>query len=393
MKFPRIFHADLDNIHHAAFWLAFFGIAADVLGLVRDRLLAGTFGASRELDIYYAAFRVPDFIYTFMLLFTASTAIIPVFLKKYGEKKEAAEELLGSAILFFSFSVFFLPGFSKEDIASTVLLSRILLLSPVFLGLSNILSSVTQSFRRFFVYGLAPVFYNVGVILGIGVFYRFGGLGGLAWGVAFGAFLHMAVQAPSVRGLKIFPAFGKFWSEDLKRVAALSLPRTLGLGITQITTLILTGIASFFSQGSIAVFNLALNLEYIPVTVVGLSYSVAAFPNLVAFSIKKAKNEFSEHFSAALRHIIFWTVPSAVLISVLRAQIVRVILGSRAFTWSDTRLTAAALSILSLAIIFQSLFMLFVRTFYAEGESWKPLIINIVSSLLTVGAAFCFAQH
>ena len=409
MKFPRIFHADLDNIHHAAFWLAFFGIAADVLGLVRDRLLAGTFGASRELDIYYAAFRVPDFIYTFMLLFTASTAIIPVFLKKYGEKKEAAEELLGSAILFFSFAVlvlsafaFFLmpmlarlslPGFSKEDIASTVLLSRILLLSPVFLGLSNILSSVTQSFRRFFVYGLAPVFYNVGVILGIGVFYRFGGLGGLAWGVAFGAFLHMAVQAPSVRGLKIFPAFGKFWSEDLKRVAALSLPRTLGLGITQITTLILTGIASFFSQGSIAVFNLALNLEYIPVTVVGLSYSVAAFPNLVAFSIKKAKNEFSEHFSAALRHIIFWTVPSAVLILVLRAQIVRVILGSGAFTWSDTRLTAAALSILSLAIIFQSLFMLFVRTFYAEGESWKPLIINIVSSLLTVGAAFWVAQH
>src|SRR3989344_9004526 len=177
MKFPRIFHADLDNIHHAAFWLAFFGIAADVLGLVRDRLLAGTFGASRELDIYYAAFRVPDFIYTFMLLFTASTAIIPVFLKKYGEKKEAAEELLGSAILFFSFAVlvlsafaFFLmpmlarlslPGVSKEDIASTVLLLRILLLSPVFFGVSNIFSSVTQSFRRFFVYGLAPVFYNV----------------------------------------------------------------------------------------------------------------------------------------------------------------------------------------------------------------------------------------
>src|SRR3989338_5481940 len=409
MKFTKIFHADLENIHHAALWLGFFGISADILGLFRDRFLAGMFGASRTLDIYFAAFRVPDFIYTFMLLFTASTAIIPIFLKKYGEKKGAAEELFGSAILLFSCAVLvlsalaffwmpaiagiFLPGFAQSDIDSSVLLSRILLLSPIFLGLSNILSGVTQSFRRFFVYGLAPIFYNVGVILGIGVFYKFLGLAGLAWGVALGAFLHMAIQIPSIRNLRIFPTFGNFWSEDLERVMALSLPRTLGLSITQITTLVLTGIASFFSQGSIAVFNLALNLEYIPVTVIGLSYSVAAFPNLVAFSIKKASDEFAEHFSAAFRHIIFWTVPAAVLILVLRAQIVRVILGAGAFSWQDTRLTAAALFILSLAIIFQSLFMLFVRTFYAEGESWKPLIINIVSSLLTVGAAFWFAQH
>src|SRR3989344_1750112 len=160
MKFTKIFHADLENIHHAALWLGFFGISADILGLFRDRFLAGMFGASRSLDIYYAAFRVPDFIYTFMLLFTASTAIIPIFLDK--------------------------------DLAQTAFLARIMLLSPIFLGLSNIFSSVTQAFRRFFVYGLAPVFYNVGVILGITVFYRFMGLAGLAWGVVLGAFLHMA---------------------------------------------------------------------------------------------------------------------------------------------------------------------------------------------------------
>ena len=245
MKFTKIFHADLENIHHAALWLGFFGISADILGLFRDRFLAGMFGASRSLDIYYAAFRVPDFIYTFMLLFTASTAIIPIFLKKFGEKKEWSEELLGSAVLSFSLAVFVLsatafifmsqivkfslPGFLDKDLAQTAFLARIMLLSPIFLGLSNIFSSVTQAFRRFFVYGLAPVFYNVGVILGITVFYRFMGLAGLAWGVVLGAFLHMAIQIPSLKNLSITPKLKRLWSADLKRVAWLSLPRH-GLG-------------------------------------------------------------------------------------------------------------------------------------------------------------------
>ena len=408
MKLTKIFHADLSDVHHAAFWLGFFGILADILGLLRDRLLAGAFGASRELDIYYAAFRVPDFLYTLLLLFTASTAIIPIFLKNFQENKEKAAKLLGSIIIYFSLTLlvlsaaafFFmpelvklsLPGFSAEDVRRTALLSRILLLSPIFLGFSNIFSSVTQAFRRFFVYGLAPVFYNVGIIFGISIFYQFLGLPGLAWGVALGALAHMALQIPSLRNIGVFPKFKNFKTDSaISKIIWLSLPRTLGLSITQFTTIILTGIASTFYQGSIAVFNLALNLEYIPVTIVGLSYSVAAFPNLVSFSLNKAKDDFKKHFFAAMRHIIFWTLPMSVLILVLRSQIVRVVLGSGVFSWADTRLTAAALAILSLAIIFQSLFMLLIRAFYAEGESWRPLAINVISALLSVGAAFWFS--
>src|SRR3989344_4235782 len=408
MRFPKIFHADLGNVHHAAFWLGFFGILSATLGLLRDRLLAGTFGASRELDIYYAAFRVPDFLYTILLLFTASTAIIPIFLKNFNEDKEKAAELLGSIIIYVSFALlvlsaiafffmpefvkFSLPGFSEEDLGRTTLLSRILLLSPIFLGFSNIFSSVAQAFRRFFVYGLAPVFYNIGIILGISVFYQFLGLPGLAWGVALGALAHMALQIPSLRNVGVLPKFKEVKGRsELLKIMWLSLPRTLGLSISQFTTLILTGIASTFYQGSIAIFNLALNLEYIPVTIVGLSYSVAAFPNLVSFSLNKAKDDFKKHFFAAMRHIIFWTLPMSVLILVLRSQIVRVVLWSGVFSWADTRLTAAALAILSLAIIFQSLFMLLIRAFYAEGESWRPLAINVISALLSVGAAFWFS--
>src|SRR3989344_6012392 len=101
-RIGKFFNRDMSDIHHAAFWLALFGILADVFGLLRDRMLAGYFGASRELDVYYAYFRLPDIIYTLMLLLTASTAIIPVFLEAVNKKKEDAENLFGSLILFFS---------------------------------------------------------------------------------------------------------------------------------------------------------------------------------------------------------------------------------------------------------------------------------------------------
>ncbi|MDO8752121.1 MAG: lipid II flippase MurJ, partial [Candidatus Wolfebacteria bacterium] len=346
------------------------------------------FGASRTLDIYYAAFRVPDFIYTIMLLFTASTAIIPIFLEKYAEKKDsaAAEAFLGSLISFFTvlvviiavFAFFlmpvlmplFLPGFSAGDMQSAVLLGRILLLSPVFLGLSNIISSATQSFNRFFVYGLSGVFYNFGIIIGIVVFYKWWGLAGLVWGVALGAFFHMAIQIPSLTSVGIRPKFSMRWDRDIRHIAWLSLPRTLGLGISQLTLTALTAMASVLASGSIAVFNLALNLQSIPITIIGLSYSVAAFPALASFSLKKARSHFEEHFKSAFLHILFWALPFSVLLLVLRAQVVRTILGSGNFSWPDTRLTAASLFILSLAVVFQSLFYLLVRAFYADGESW-----------------------
>lgn len=410
MRFRKFFNRDLSNIHHAAFWLAMFGILADILALFRDRLLAGMFGASRTLDIYYAAFRVPDFIYTIMLLFTASTAIIPIFLEKYAEKKDsaAAEAFLGSLISFFTvliiviaafafflmpfFMSLFLPGFSAGDLQTAILLGRVLLLSPIFLGLSNIISSATQSFNRFFVYGLSGVFYNVGIIIGIAVFYKWWGLMGLVYGVVLGAFLHMAIQLPSLSSVGIRPKFTFKWDKDIKHIALLSLPRTLGLGISQITLTAMTAVASVLATGSIAVFNLALNLQSIPITIIGLSYSVAAFPALASFSIKKARSQFEEHFNAAFLHILFWALPFSVLLLVLRAQVVRIILGSGNFSWSDTRLTAASLFILSLAVVFQSLFYLLVRAFYADGESWRPLIINLISAFFSFGAAFWFVS-
>src|SRR3989344_4158314 len=154
-----------------------------ILGVLRDRMLASQFGAGRELDIYYAAFQIPDFLSVLFLLGAASAAILPVFQEELNKGREEARKFLSNLISIFALGAgvaaiisFFLmpvlvyliiPGFSAEEQAFTTTLSRIMLFSPLFLGISAIFSTVTQSFQRFLAYALAPIFYNVGIIVGI----------------------------------------------------------------------------------------------------------------------------------------------------------------------------------------------------------------------------------
>ena len=211
------FTSELKGVVQSAFLLAFAGFVADILALLRDRLLAAEFGASRSLDIYYVSFRVPDFIYTVSLFFAASTALIPMLLEKFSEDEKKAQDFLGNIFSLFLIAVILLvviayfamplfidfaaPGFSAAERSEVILLSRILLLSPLLLGLSNLISSVVQSFRRFYVYALSPVLYNIGIIIGIIFLYPSFGLSGIVWGVVIGALLHFLIQIPTVISL------------------------------------------------------------------------------------------------------------------------------------------------------------------------------------------------
>lgn len=400
----RLFHfvyQELQGVHYAALFLALSAVGSVVLALFRDRLLATTFGAGKDLDIYFAAFRIPDIVYTLTLFLTASTALIPVFLAEREKGGKNAQELLGSVLSFFLLTAFLMitvafflipvfvpvlaPGFTEPDRARLIVFSRILLLSPLLLGLSNLASGVVQSYRRFFVYALSPIFYNAGIILGITVFYRFWGFWGLAWGVVAGALMHLAVQLPVLFFLRSVPrpAF-IFWGNAMRRVITLSLPRTLGLSMNQAVFFIITALASTIGAGSIAVFNLAYNLQSVPLSVVGLSYSVAVFPTLARSFVAQQRREFLAVIATALRHMAFWLVPSAALIIVLRAHIVRVILGAGVFGWLDTRLTAAAMGMFAFSLLPQSIVLLLVRSFYAAGKTKTPLILNAIASALTL---------
>lgn len=404
----QLFHRELPGMHQAALILAGATITSNMLGLVRDRLLAATFGAGVQLDIYYAAFRVPDFLYALSLFLAASTAVIPVFLETVKSDERRAQNLIASlAALFLTgmgvilVAAFFLmpwlienmlPSFADSERATAVILSRILLLSPLLLGFSNLISSVIQSYRRFFVYALSPLFYNLGIILGIIFLLPRYGLEGLVWGVVLGAFLHVVIQLPSLAALGFLPRLNGAFPKEAREVLRLSFPRTLGLAANQLAFIVMTGIASTLGAGSIAIFNLSYNLQSLPLAIIGLSYSAAAFPTFAELVIKNERRVFAEHLTTAARHIIFWTLPAAVLFIVLRAQIVRTILGAGAFDWQDTRLTAACLAIFAVGVVAQSLAILFVRAFYAMGKTAVPVMLSILSGAVTVGSALLFVH-
>lgn len=405
----NLFRREIAGLHEAAILLGLSSLASQLLALVRDRLLAGELGAGSELDVYYSAFRLPDLIYATIASFVSVTVLIPLLSQKIenGQMSEAknfmsaifsAFILVMAAVSLVSFILMpFLvdliaPGFSSSAHQSLILLARILLLSPILLGLSNLFGSVTQTYKKFLLYSLCPVFYNLGIIVGIVVFYPRWGLPGIVWGVILGAFFHFLIQMPALIEHGFAPSFSlkkikTNWLE-VKKVVLISLPRTITLSSNQLALMMVIALASILGEGAISVFNLSYNLQSVPLSIIGVSYSVAAFPTLAKLFTRGHLKEFFEKIKEAGQHIIFWSLPAMVLLIVLRAQIVRVVLGSGEFDWVATRLTAACVAMFAISAVAQGLIQLFIRAYYAGGRTKKPLWANVFSSVLIVVLAY-----
>ena len=405
----NLIHKEINGLHEAAYLLGAFALLSQILALFRDRLLAHFFGAGAVLDTYYAAFRLPDIIFVAIASIVSVYVLIPFLAEKSSISKLKEKEFINTifsaffliiitvSVIAFIFAPWlmklFFPGLvDTAQFADLILLTRVLLLQPIFLGISNLFASITQIHRKFVLYALSPVLYNVGIIIGIVFFYPSFGFMGLGLGVVLGAVLHLAIQIPFIVKNKFLPKItlsivGTRFN-DVKKVIFLSLPRTLALSAHQISLLFLISFASLMASGSIAVFNLSFNLQSVPLTIIGVSYSVAAFPTLAKMFSNGQKKDFLEQVLTASKHIIFWSFPAIVLFIILRAQIVRVILGSGEFDWADTRLTAAALALFAVSIAAQGLVLLFVRGYYAAGNTKKPLILNLISAGLVILFAF-----
>lgn len=418
-KFFAKFFNNVDGqsktITSAAFILGTTSILSGFLGIVRDRLLASTFGAGDDLDVYYAAFRIPDFIYMFLIAGALSGGFIPIFtsyLKNKDGHYEAdrdAWRLVNNFLNIFFIALVFLcalfaifapgitvllaPGFSPEKMALTVKLSRIIFLETMLLGISGVFSAVLQSFKRFLMYSLTSVVYNLGIIIGILFFAKYWGITGVAFGVVLGAFLHMAIQLPSIlsAGYRYRPMFD-FYHEGFFKILKLMAPRSLSLGISQLNYLAITVLASGLTAGSLAIFNFSYNIVTLPLGIIGASFAIAAFPVLCEAFNEKDWHKFRENFSATFRQILFLTVPVCGLLIVLRAQIIRVILGAGKFTWRDTILTIEALQFFALSLIFQSLSLLLIRAFLAREDSKTPLKAVLFGFFARIGIAFILSR-
>ncbi len=402
----KLFHSEVSGMHQAAAILGLFTLLSQVLALFRDRMLAGAFGATHSLDLYYASFRIPDFIFASVASLVSISVLIPFLSDRMENKKDGTRKFLDSVFtIFFSAIVlvaliaFFLmpyiadiafPGIADGDsLNQVILLSRILLLQPICLGISNMLGVITQIKKRFFLYAISPILYNLSIIFGIIFLYPFFGINGVVYGVVIGGILHFLIQVPFAIRQALLPRFTfNVNFKEVWKVVKISVPRTLTLSTYTLEQVFITAFASTLAVGSITIFSFAFNLQSVPLAIVGVSYTLAAFPTLSACFAKGQKEEFMRHIITATRHIIFWSFPITALFIVLRAQIVRVILGSGSFNWQDTRLTAACLALFTISLFGQSLELLFIRAYYAAGKTRKPLVINLLSSAVTIISPF-----
>lgn len=391
------------SVGGAAALLGIASLASRLVGVFRDRLLSGTFGAGAELDAYYAAFRAPDFIYNLLVFGAVTAGFIPVF-ARFGEDKDGGIHpdgkrlantlitVLGSALAAASvigittaswMSAIVAPGFTGERRELAVSLSRIMFISPIFLGLSGIYGGILQSRRRFFVYALAPILYNLGIIIGTLTLAPRYGVVGPAVGVVLGAFAHFVAQMLACRGIGF--RFRPSWDigdASVLTVARLTIPRVAGLAVSQINLVVLTGIASTIGIGGIAVFNFANNLQTLPVGIVGVSFAVAAFPVIAEHAGKGRIADFVAQMSRTVRTVLFLMVPATVGMLLLRAQIVRVVLGTGRFDWADTIATSDTLAFFALSLSAQALIPLLARACFAFEDSVTPLVAAVVSVAL-----------
>lgn len=413
MNIKRLFRKLSATVMGGAIIIGAASIISRILGLARDRLLASSFGAGETLDMYYAAFKLPDLIFNILVLGALSSSFIPVFLDYWHKDKGTVRErawhvtnsvlnilivgliVLGILCFIFAPQLMYViaPGFDDAQKAQTALLTRVMLMSILFFGISNIVSGILNSFKRFLAYSTAPIMYNIGIIFGILVLVPTFGIMGLAWGVVLGSFLHLFVQIPALFKTGYYYRFSfDFRHEGVRKIGRLMIPRALSLGVNQVNQTVIVIIASTLAAGSIAVFNLANNLQFFAISAFGISLAIAAFPVFSQAFAEKNKKKFVEVFSLTLRRILYFIIPISLIMLLLRAQIVRLVLGSGNFDWQDTYLTAQSLGFFTISLFAQALIPLLARSFFAQHDTKTPLIISLISMAINVVLAWVLGQ-
>ncbi len=398
------------TIMSAAAIVGVLSFASRLVGLIRDRVLAGLYGAGDVLDIYYTAFKVPDLLFNLLVVGALSASFIPLFTKYYynHEQKRAwdlANNILHLLLIVFSVlaiaAAFFseplahvlAPGFSEAKQTDVAAFTRVMLIAQVVLAVSMVFGSALQGMKRFFLYSFAPIFYNAGIIIGALWLTQWLGPIGLAWGVVLGATLHAATQiiGASAAGYRYIWRL-RLLDPDSRQILRLMGPRVLTLGIYRVLFLVFTMIASTLAVGSVTIYQFADNIQLFPIGIIGISYAVAAFPSFAEHLSRGETKKFVEVFAGTVRQVLFFMIPLTMLFLILRAQIVRVVVGAGAFDWTATILTADTLAFFTLSMTAQALVFIVIRAFFALHDTWTPFIAGLVSAILGVVSALFFTS-
>jgi putative peptidoglycan lipid II flippase len=387
----------------ASLLLTAAAFASRILGWLRLAVIGSQFGASADLDAYFAAFRIPDAIFQLVVAGALSAALIPVYAahRARGEERESLElaasiiNMVVIALAAISLVMVVLapwvvplitPGFDDATTDETIRLTQIMLLSPVFIGTGAVVSGILNTHGRFGVAATAPLAYNLAIIAAAVFLAPQIGVEGLAIGVVIGSILHLAIQLPAYR--RVRPKHE--WriglrEENVRRVGSLMAPRTLGLAAGQLNYVASTIIASGLVAGSLTAYNYAFQLSQLPVGIIGVSVAVALFPTFSRDAALGRVSEIRRQVNGSLRTLIFIAAPLTAVLIVLRDLVASVFFEYGRFTAESAALTAQLLGWFAIGLTAHVVVHVLTRAFYAMQDTRLPVAWAVLAVVLNVG--------
>ncbi len=395
----------LGRIARAASLVMLLFVASRALGLLREIVIARQFGTSAQMDAYLAAFRLPDFLFYVVAGGALGSAFIPTFAGYLAKKDMPGAWRLASAVINWALLILSLLGgvaaifapslvqlfyadFSPAQQALTTELMRWMLISTVIFGVSGVLMGILNAQQHFLLPALAPVVYNLSIILGAWFLGPAWGVRGLTAGVVLGAAGHLLVQLPGLaRGPQRLRYQPVFIARDphLHEVGRLMAPRVLGLAAVQLNFLVNTILASGLAAGSLTALNYGWIIMLLPQGIVAQSVATALFPTLAALAAGNQQAEMRRVFGATLRSLLFLTLPAAIGLLILATPIVQLLLQRGAFTTESTSATAWALAFFSLGLVGHAVVEIAARAFYALKNTKTPVGIGVAAMAVNIG--------
>ena len=378
-------------------------VASRVLGWLRLSVIGATFGESPQLDAFWAAFRIPNAVFDLLVAGALASAFIPVFTGYLAREREAegwrvASSVLNAVVLLlvaFSAVMWLLapilvpivvaPGFSGDQLALTVDLTRLMLLSPIFMGLSSLTTGILNSYRQFLSGATAPLVYNAVIILFALFAAPFLGIQALAYGVVTGALFMWLVQLPELTFRRTRYSFSlDLGHPGVRDVLRLAGPRTLALGAVQIVFIVDTNLASRMPEGSLTALTYAFQLMLLPLGVFSIAISAAIFPSLSHYASLGQVNRMRDAVQQGIRWILFLTLPTVILMVVLRRPIVNLLFQYGHFGAEAREATQAAFLFYSIGLAGHALVQILARAYYASRDTTTPLALTLISIGLNV---------
>lgn len=405
------------SIQLAATLLASSSLISALLGLFRDRLLNANYYHTYPvgIDAYTVAFTIPDFMFFVLVSGALSVTFIPVFNERLaGGNKKSAWELSTSMINFMALitivaSVLIIifadplvryvvgPGLDESGRGLAVSMMRVIAINPFLFAIASVIVSMQQAVGRFTFYALAPTIYNIGIIIGITVFSNGinlfgvqvfeGGIMGVALGVVLGSIMQLIVSSIGLVGLGFDYQFKIFWkNHGFKQVLRLLPPRSFDQGIDYLNGLVETNLASRMAAGTIRAYQQATTLHMVPITLIGVAISTAAFPKMTERMGQGRPDLFKKELQSVLRVIIWLALPTAAFAYFTRGYLVHFIMNG------GEPLMAGILGILTLAILFRSVYHIAARSFYAQQDTRTPLYVSLFTIGLNIILAILFTM-